>query len=180
MLPIIGTLLAEKGLSLLGDLINKGGDKVLEVVAEKTGIDLKSAPSLTPEQALQLKQFEAGEDFKRLQLEFDEKKLYSESEKTNIQTILNAQDMYKVKNEQADKIANSIFAWNLPFIGILITVNILAVQYITDGAMLAVVTNITGMALKTAFDERQTVLNFFFGSSMGSRKAQEAMLGGTK
>lgn len=176
MIPIIGAMLAEKGISLLGDLINKGGDKVLEVVAEKTGIDLKSTPALTPEQTLALKQFESGEEFKKLQLEFDYAKLGVEDNKTRAQTTISAQDMQKAALQQEDVFSKRFVyyfsaAWSI-FSMILIPCMIfgdipVANQRFAD--------TILGFMLGTAI---ASMFQFFLGSSMGSRKAQEAMLGG--
>lgn len=169
--PVVGTLLGGPAGGIVGGLISKalGTEENPDAVIE--------AVKNNPDALMKIKELESSQALAELQAKMDTFRIVADSEKANIQTIVNAQDVYKAKNEQADKIANSIFTWNLPIIVLLVGVNLAAIKYISDAAMLAVVTNITGMAIKTAWDERSTVLNFFFGSSMGSRKAQESMLG---
>jgi len=169
--PIAGTLVGGPIGGAVGALLSKtlGVENKPDAVIE--------AVKNNPDALLKLKELENSKALADLQAHMDTMRLYADSEKANLQTVVNAQDMYKAKNDQADKIANSIFTWNLPIIVVLVGVNLLAIQYIKEASMLAVVTNLTGMAIKTAWDERSTVINFFFGSSMGSRKAQESMLG---
>lgn len=171
--PIVGGLLAPAtgGISVaVGGLIAKtlGVEEKPEAVME--------ALQTNPEALLKIKELEKDERIAELQAEMQTKQMYADSEKGNIQTIVNAQDMYKVKNEQSDKIADSIFRYNLWLIGVAVVAAICVPMYIKDVAAIAVVSNITGMVIKTLFDERSTVINFFFGSSMGSRKAQEALI----
>jgi Mg2+/citrate symporter len=171
MIPIIGAMLAEKGISLLGELISKGGDKVMEVVAEKTGIDLKSTKDLTPEQTLALKQFEASEAFKRLQLEFDEKKL-------DLDNIKDARDMQKVALQQEDLFSKRYVyyfstAWSF--------FAMVYIAFITFGSIpttnVRFADTILGFMLGTAV---ASMFNFFLGSSIGSRKSMDFITGANK
>lgn len=61
--PII-SMLAGKGLSMLSSAVESAGDKAVEFVKEKTGLDISSpekVAALTPEQTLTLKQLESSE-----------------------------------------------------------------------------------------------------------------------
>jgi hypothetical protein len=82
----------------------------------------------------------------------------------------NARDMHNKHPQQADKIAHGIMRFNLPYIFILLVANVIAMVYLKDfSAILALVSNLLGMTIKSLFDERNCVTGFYFGSSMGSK-----------
>lgn len=93
-----------------------------------------------------------------------------ESQKMLLEDRQSARDAYKVHNEQADKIAERIMKWNLPYIAFVLIVNVLCVVFITNSPVLAAVNTVFGMVIKSLFDERQNVSGFYFGSSMGSKQ----------
>lgn len=81
-----------------------------------------------------------------------------------------ARDMYKVNPERASKTAEHIMKYNLINVFLLVIVNVCAVIYLKeDAAVLAIVSNFIGIVLHALLNERQSVVNFFFGSSMGSK-----------
>tara|TARA_R110000744_G_scaffold354005_1_gene460381 strand:+ start:1192 stop:1701 length:510 start_codon:yes stop_codon:yes gene_type:complete len=81
-----------------------------------------------------------------------------------------ARDMYKVNPEQASKVANNIMKYNLVIVFLLVVINVFAVMYLKDdAAVLAIVSNFIGIVMMALLQERQAVVNFFFGSSMGSK-----------
>ena len=81
-----------------------------------------------------------------------------------------ARDMYKVNPEQASKVANNIMKYNLVIVFLLVIINVLAVNHLKDdAAILAIVSNFIGIVMMALLQERQAVVNFFFGSSMGSK-----------
>ncbi len=79
-----------------------------------------------------------------------------------------ARAMYISKSVKADQIAESIMKWNLPMILGLVVLNILATLYL-DKALLAIVANVIGFVLNALITERSTLIQFFFGSSEGSK-----------
>lgn len=81
----------------------------------------------------------------------------------------NARSMYISKSAKADDIANSIMKWNLPMILGLVVLNIAATLYL-DKALLAIVANVIGFVLNALITERSTIIQFFFGSSDGSKQ----------
>lgn len=81
-----------------------------------------------------------------------------------------ARAMHNKHPQQADKIADRIMKYNLPYIFILLIANVLAMFYLKEfSAILAIVSNLLGMTIKSLFDERNCVTGFYFGSSMGSK-----------
>ena len=85
-----------------------------------------------------------------------------------------ARVMHNKHPEQADKIADRVMSQNLPYIFILLIVNVLAVYFLKDqGAIIATISNVLGMTIKSLFDERICVTGFYFGSSMGSKNKDD-------
>ena len=86
--------------------------------------------------------------------------------------VASAREMYKQKSDKADDIAKLVMRWNLPVIVALVVINILATMYL-DKVLIAVIANVVGMVLQSLINERQTLINFFFGSSEGSKRKDE-------
>ena len=99
---------------------------------------------------------ESSEEFEAMESEF-------------LADIQDAREMYeKTGHEQADKIADKIINWNLIIIMILVVIQVLVIMYV-DGQVAAVITGIVGTVVGALINERNTVVNFFFGSSKGSK-----------
>lgn len=91
-------------------------------------------------------------------------------EQMDLDNTKSAREMYKVNPEQASKVANNIMKYNLVIVFLLVIINVLAVNHLKDNAaVLAIVSNFIGLVLGALLNERQAVVNFFFGSSMGSK-----------
>jgi len=87
------------------------------------------------------------------------------------QDLADARDMYKTTgHEMTDFIATNIIKKNLPYIIGLVVANVAAVMVLKgQGEIIAIVSNFIGIAIANLFMERQSVVNFFFGSSVGSK-----------
>ena len=169
MLPfaIIGSMLAEKGLSIVGDLINKGGDKVVDVISEKTGIDLKAKDSLTFEEAQRLREFQSGEEFKRLQLQYDDKKL-------DVEVTKSAQNMQIEALKQEDVFAKRFIFYFSAFWSLFSMIFMVGITFFEiPKDNVRYVDTFLGFLLGTAM---ASMFNFFFGSSYGGRKLQDNMI----
>jgi F0F1-type ATP synthase assembly protein I len=91
-------------------------------------------------------------------------------ERLDEQSRARASEQYKVTHKTADQIANIIMKTNLPVVGVLVMVNVVAVDYFADqGPLVAVVSNLIGVVIGHLLSERQAVTAFFFGSSLGSK-----------
>jgi hypothetical protein len=84
------------------------------------------------------------------------------------QDLASARDMYKEKSDMADSVAKKIIDWNLWIMLALVIVQVLVIMFV-DGQVAAVVTGVVGTITGALINERNTVVNFFFGSSMGSK-----------
>lgn len=160
-------MLAEKGLSIVGDLINKGGDKVVDVISEKTGIDLKAKDSLTFEEEQKLREFQESADFRRLQLQYEDKKL-------DVEVTKNAQDMQKEALKQDDLFSKRFVYYFAAAWSIFAMVFIMAVIFIEiPKENIRFADTILGFLLGTIIS---AIIQFFYGSSLGSKKATEALI----
>lgn len=81
-----------------------------------------------------------------------------------------ARDMYQdTEHEMADSIADNVIKRNLIFVAVLIVVQVLVVMYVEDKVLIAVISGAIGSVTTALLQERQQVINFFFGSSKGSK-----------
>ncbi len=163
--------LAALGIGFLKDLVFDHGETLVKKgIKEVTGIDLDKK-ELTPEEIEKIKvnELEIKKlNFKELELEF----LREKEDNRHTETIRGqSHESYRTNNQQADKIADLVIKWNLPIIAILVLVNILIVYYMQDNAtLIAIVSQVIGIAIGKLFSERQAIIDFFFGSSIGSKE----------
>ena len=166
LIPIV-SMLAEKGLNLISKAMDSGEEKVVELVKEKTGIDLTTKKEIDKEDELSLKKFEADYELELLRLALAEKQEDNRHSETLYTT---AHNTYNQDNDMSDKIANQIISWNLVIIGILVLANVAIVYFMQENPnLIAIVSQIIGIAIGNLFAERQAIVNFFYGSSLGSK-----------
>lgn len=106
------------------------------------------------EDAIYELQYERGEYMKELELYYAD--------------LDSARDMYKEKSDMADSVAKKIIDWNLWILLALVVIQVLVIMFV-DGQIAAVVTGVVGTITGALINERNTVVNFFFGSSQGSK-----------
>lgn len=158
-------------------LKSKGLDTVIDVAkylpipgvsqAANAIDDLKDAVTGTPEfKALPPEQ----------QQEFNEAYKDYLSELTIVTAdVQNAREMYKQNSSMSDRIANRIMNWNLPGILACLLILIACVKYFDNDVIIALISSTIGSVITLLATERQTVVNFFFGSSMGSKNNGETI-----
>jgi hypothetical protein len=86
-----------------------------------------------------------------------------------------ARSMYMVSKEMTDYIAKRIMNWNLPMLLVMIAANIVCV-YFFDSVALALISNVIGQVMQQLINERTTLMNFFLGSSNGSKEKTRELL----
>ena len=134
-------------------------ESVAESITGKTGEEAVKAIEANPELAYKFKVAVMADSHVSAQLDLEDKK--------------SARDSYKVNHEQADKIASGIMKWNLPSLVGLAAIQVLVVfiaeKYKLSVAVVAIVSNVLGLVISSLIAERQAVVGFFFGSSLGSK-----------
>ena len=150
---------------------------VVEVVGKVKNGDIKGAFN-TAVNALQgSDKPEAKEALTQLRIQEMEIKLELERvELEEFKAVLedkqSARGMYVAKNAMADKVARQVINWNLPAIALLVVIEVLCVIYMDDKTLIAIISSAIGSVLTALINERLTVIQFFFGSSMGSKEKQ--------
>lgn len=161
LIPIIA-MLAEKGMGAVAKLIEGGADKAVDIIAEKTGITLTPETKITPEQEKALREY----DLQLKRLEFEREQVY-------LNDVSNARAMQMSALNQTDiwsKRFVYLFAsvWSLFACGYIAAITFYPIP--TDSVRFA--DTILGFLLGTVI---ATILNFFFGSSIGSKQKTDIM-----
>jgi hypothetical protein len=164
MLPILG-MLASAGLDLVNKFIDAGKDKAVEVIKEKTGIDLTQKKTLSQEDIQKLKEFQEKEkEFLLKQIELANQ---DRADARSMQREALKQDSWFAKNFiYLFAIAWSVFAF--AYIGFITFGNI-------PQQNIRFADTILGFLLGTAL---AGILQFFYGSSLGSKIKDEKMFEG--
>jgi len=155
MLPILApivSMLAGKGLDLLSNAIEGGADKAIELVSEKTGIDLTKG-SVSKEEIAELKKFQREHE--------------SELLKYHAENTANARAMQAEALAQDDVFSKRFVYYFASLWSIAAIVFIFGITFITipEGNERFADT-ILGFLLGTIV---ATIINFFYGSSKGSQ-----------
>jgi hypothetical protein len=102
---------------------------------------------------------EAEEFFRLVELEYKD--------------VAHARDTYKETDHKvADFVAKKVINYNLWVVLAAILVEVLAVVYIDDKVLIAIISGAVGGLVTALLQERQQIINFFFGSSMGSKNKE--------
>lgn len=100
---------------------------------------------------------------RELDRELEEYKLY-------VEDINAARTMYSTTgHDMADQIATRVIKWNLWVVLLAVVIEIGFVYFIDDKILIATVSTIIGSITTALLQERQQIINFFFGSSKGSK-----------
>lgn len=89
--------------------------------------------------------------------------------------LQDARKMYTVKSEMADVVARRVMNWNLPVVALLVGALIYCTVSLSNNVLLALVSSSIGSVTTLLLSERQSIINFFFGSSSGSKKSGEVI-----
>lgn len=177
MLPILAglvSMLADKGLELVSGAINGGAEKAKEFIEEKTGIELDVKKGLTDEQVMELKKFEATNEIELKRLALADKQEDNRHEEVSINNVLldkqNARGAASALGPVQTGIANKIYtqsAWTIPSLLVLNALLIgFAVPLHLDTTAVVAIGNLIGIALNNSYRERQSIIEFLFGSSV--------------
>jgi hypothetical protein len=91
-------------------------------------------------------------------------------ERLDLDNVKSAREMHKVNHMAADDLGRHVIRWNLPLALGLFVVNILSLYFFREYAeILLTLGNLTGFLLNSLLKERQDIINFYFGSSLGSK-----------
>ncbi len=177
LIPIV-TMLANKGMSLLSKAIESGEDKAVDFIEEKTGLKLSEPEikKMSNEDISKLKQVQIDYELELSRMALLNKQednrhieAISGSEVGDKQSARGSSHLYELQSD----IGKKIFVQTSILVPLLIIINILLISYASDlklgDAMISMVSTLIGIALNNAYRERQSMIEFLFGSSIGSK-----------
>lgn len=147
----------------IGNFFRKVKGKVLPSLLEAVGVgNLGKAIGIisdSPDNA-GLSNDEVQDFFKLIELE--------------LKDTASARDMYKeTDHDVADFVAKRVINYNLWVVLGAIVIEVFSVIYIDDKVLIAIISGAVGSFTTALLQERQQVINFFFGSSKGSKDKQK-------
>ena len=167
--------LVTAGLSILPSIISAfkkpTGEKVLNVAKEAfssvTGADLVNVGAYELESKLNSMPVESAVKFIKLIVKREDIK--KELELAWVENTKDARSMYRFTGHaQTDIESQMIMNLNVLYIILLVIIECLCVYYLKDkGEILAIATGVISAVITSLLNERQTVVNFRFGSSQG-------------
>lgn len=148
LVPIV-SMLAEKGLNLLSNAVDKGSDKAIEFISDKTGIDLTTKQELSTEDMRVLKEIEISNKMELQRMAYQDR--------------ADARDMQKEALKQDDKFSKRFVYYLATFWSITGLVYIFLITFGTIPEQnVRFADTILGFLLGTIVS---TIINYFFGSS---------------
>lgn len=155
------------GRKLGGEVGEKTAEKITDIAGVITGTEDPS------EMLAKIKKDQALANELKKQLIDNEQEL----KLAYFEDVKSARDMYKATDhKQADSIADGIIKYNLWFVLFLILINIGVILFVKEVAIVALLSNLIGASISYLWNERSTVINFFFGSSLGSKDKSRELL----
>lgn len=85
-----------------------------------------------------------------------------------------ARAMYRERCQMADVIAKRVMTWNLPALLLLAGANIPIAIYVQEAGSAQLLGNLLGAACQHLWQERRTIVEFFFGAGLGSENTDPA------
>lgn len=178
LVPIV-TMLANKGMSLLSSALEAGEDKAVDFIEQKTGIRL-SEPGvekrLGSEELAKLKIAESEHAIELMRISLANKQEDNRHDKSIVsaevgdkQNAIGSNHLYELQTD----IGKRIFVQTSIIIPLLIIISVLLISYAADlklgEAMISMVSALIGIALNNSYRERQSMIEFLYGSSISSK-----------
>jgi len=151
---VIGLFSSKRGKGAAKAISVVGG--IAEALTGKKGDAAVDAIASSPEMAYKFKVAVMANSHIQSQIELEDRK--------------DARRMYAINPEQIDKVAANILSYNIPVVFLLVIINVLVVYYFKESApLIAIISNFIGIVMHALLSERQALVSFCLGSSIGSK-----------
>lgn len=180
MVPIVAglvSMLADKGLSLISSAIDGGAEKAKEFIEEKTGIELDTKKELTNEQIAELQKFEKNYELELKKLALADKQEENRHQERNVEIVVDDKKSARSSThlrEAQTEVSRKIYDQSIWLIPGLLVLNALLIVFANtlklDTTSVVAIGNLIGIALNNAYRERQSIIEFLFGSSLQKDK----------
>lgn len=168
--------------TVIGGLIGgPAGAAVGGLISKALGVDnkpeaIENELTNNPEALIKIRELEVSKELATLKAQYDNKVEDNRHEEhyanVNVGDKQNARSNSHLYELQSD-IGKKIFVQTSILVPLLIMINILLISYASDlklgDAMISMVSTLIGIALNNAYRERQSMIEFLFGSSIGSK-----------
>ena len=168
--PIVGGLLGGPAGAAVGGLISKA----LGVENNVSAIEKELINN--PDAFLKLKELEMSKEIAVLKSQYDNKVEDNRHEEHSVNLEVNDKQNARGSNhlyELQTDIGKRIFVQTSIIIPLLIMINVLLISYAADlklgEAMISMVSTLIGIAINNAYRERQSMIEFLYGASVGKK-----------
>lgn len=168
--PIVGGLLGGPAGAAVGGLLSKA------LGVENSASAIEKELIGNPDAILKLRELEMSKEIAVLKSKYDNKVEDNRHEEHSVNLEVGDKQNARGNNhlyEMQTEIGKKIFIQTSIIIPLLIMIDLLLVSYASDlklsEAMIAGVSTLIGIALNNAYRERQSIIEFLFGSSIGSK-----------
>ena len=171
--PIVGGLLGGPAGAAVGGLISKA------LGVENNASAIEKELINNPDAFLKLKELEMSKEIAVLKSQYDNKVEDNRHEEhyanVNVGDKQNARGSNHLYELQTD-IGKRIFIQTSIIIPLLIMINVLLISYAADlklgEAMISMVSTLIGIAINNAYRERQSMIEFLYGASVGKNTSK--------
>jgi hypothetical protein len=182
-LTAIAPALAKRGLDLLSGVfrgaVDQGTEEIADLIEEQTGIDINDAADdrLTDEQWAQLKAFEFQHQAKLLDYRQQADAQALEVERLHQADRANARELQQAALASDDRLAQRFIYYYASGLSLLTFIFIFWAAFVYDytkdnGQALRVIDTVLGFLLGVSLS---AIIQFFFGSSAGSKSKEEKL-----
>ena len=171
--PVVGGLLGGPAGAAVGGLISKA----LGVENNASAIEAELVNN--PEALVKLRELEMSKEIAVLKSQYDNKVEDNRHEEHSVNLEVNDKQNARGSNhlyELQTDIGKRIFIQTSIIIPLLIMINVLLISYAADlklgEAMISMVSTLIGIAINNAYRERQSMIEFLYGASVGKNTSK--------
>ena len=171
--PIVGGLLGGPAGVAVGGLISKA------LGVENNASAIEKELINNPDAFLKLKELEMSKEIAVLKSQYDNKVEDNRHEEHSVNLEVNDKQNARGSNhlyELQTDIGKRIFIQTSIIIPLLIMINVLLISYAADlklgEAMISMVSTLIGIAINNAYRERQSMIEFLYGASVGKNTSK--------
>ena len=171
--PVVGGLLGGPAGAAVGGLISKA------LGVENNASAIEKELINNPDAFLKLKELEMSKELAMLKAQYDNKVEDNRHEEHSVNLEVNDKQNARGSNhlyELQTDIGKRIFIQTSIIIPLLIMINVLLISYAADlklgEAMISMVSTLIGIAINNAYRERQSMIEFLYGASVGKNTSK--------
>ena len=171
--PVVGGLLGGPAGAAVGGLISKA------LGVENNASAIENALTNNPEALVKIRELDMSKEIAVLKSQYENKVEDNRHEEHSVNLEVNDKQNARGSNhlyELQTDIGKRIFIQTSIIIPLLIMINVLLISYAADlklgEAMISMVSTLIGIAINNAYRERQSMIEFLYGASVGKNTSK--------